>query len=379
MTVPTGLKKSETGETFRTKDLELSLGPQHPSTHGVLRLKLRLDGETVVGCKPVIGYLHRGVEKLCEHRMYTMIPPLCDRLDYVAAMFQSCGYIETVEKLMGLEVPERARYIRTVLMELNRIASHLLWLGTHALDIGAMSVFLYCFREREHILDLFEAFCGARLTYNAFRIGGLHQDLPPGWDRQCRKFLQLFPKRQKEYEDLLTKNRIWMGRTRNVGVISGEDALDYGLGGPNLRGSGVDWDIRKAIPYEAYDKVEFDVPVGKNGDTYDRYLCRMEEMRQCLRIIEQCLDQMPEGEIRAKVGKFIKVPAGEAYHVIEGPRGEQGFFIVSDGSEKPYRVRFRAPSFNNLQALPQMIQGHLVADVVTIIGTLDIVLGDIDR
>ena len=379
MTAPLEQHKSETGRPLRTSELEINLGPQHPSTHGVLRLKLRLDGETIIHCEPVIGYLHRGVEKLCEHRSYVMIPPLCDRLDYVAAMFHSCGYIETVEKLMGLVVPPRAQFIRTVLMELNRLASHLLWLGTHALDIGAMSVFLYCFREREEILDLFEAFCGARLTYNAFRIGGLLEDLPAGWDRRCRKFLKIFPKRQKEYHDLLTSNRIWLSRTKGIGVISAADAIDYGMCGPSLRGSGVGWDVRKARPYEAYDQIDFDVPVGKNGDTYDRYLCRMEEMLQSLSIIEQCLDKMPEGEIRAKVGKFIKVPAGECYHTIEGPRGEQGFYIVADGTDKPSRVRFRSPSFNNLQALPKMVQGHLVADVITIIGTIDIVLGDVDR
>lgn len=379
MSQSTKMAKTETGRALRTQDLELNLGPQHPSTHGVLRLKLRLDGETILECRPVIGYLHRGVEKLCEHRMYTMIPPLCDRLDYVAAMFQSAGFCETVEKLLGLEVPDRAKFIRTILMELNRIASHLLWLGTHALDIGAMSVFLYCFREREYILDLFEAFCGARLTYNAFRIGGLLEDLPRGWDRQCRRFLKLLPKRQKEYDDLLTKNRIWLARTRGIGIISAEDAIDFGVCGPTLRGSGVNWDVRKARPYEAYDQVEFDVPIGKKGDTYDRYLVRMEEIRQSAAIVEQCLDKLPEGPIRAKVGKFIKVPAGEIYHTIEGPRGELGFYIVSDGTEKPYRMRFRSPSFNNLQALPEMIRGHMVADVVTVIGSIDIVLGDVDR
>ncbi len=379
MTAPLETEKTETGRSLQTQELELNLGPQHPSTHGVLRLKLKLDGETIVDCKPVIGYLHRGVEKLCEHRLYTMIPPLCDRLDYVAAMFQSCGYIETVEKLMDIEVPERARYIRVLLMELNRVASHLLWLGTHALDIGAMSVFLYCFREREQILDLFEAYCGARLTYNAFRIGGQLEDLPGGYDRQCRRFLKTFPKWQREYESLLTSNRIWIARTRGVGVLSAEEAVDWGVCGPTLRGSGVAWDVRKSQPYEAYDKMDFDVPTGTRGDTYDRYLVRMEEMRQSLRIIEQCLDGLPEGEIRAKVPKRIRPPAGEVYHTVEGPRGEQGFYIVSDGTEKPYRMRFRSPSFVNLQVLPKMIRGHMVADVVTMIGTIDIVLGDVDR
>jgi len=364
---------------FHTEILEVNMGPQHPATHGVLRVILGLDGETVVSCKPVIGYLHRGVEKLAEHKLYVMIPPLCDRLDYVGSASQNLGYIQAVEKLCGIEVPERGQYIRVILAELNRISSHLVWLGTHGLDIGAMTVFFYTFREREMILDLFEAFCGARLTYNSMRIGGLLEDVPPGWTDRVSRFITLFPSREKEYEDLLTVNRIWLGRTQGVGVLTPEDAIALGTSGPTLRGSGVDYDVRKAQPYSSYDQFDFDVPVGTKGDTYDRYRIRMEEMRQSCRIIRQALDRLPEGEVRAKVPKYIKPPAGEVYHVVESPRGEQGFYIVHKSGEMPYRMRFRSPSFVNLQALPAMCRGRLIADVVAIIGSIDIVLGDVDR
>jgi len=364
---------------FRTEDMEINMGPQHPSTHGVLRLKLQLDGEQIKDMRPVIGYLHRGVEKLSEHRTYSMIEPLTDRLDYVAAISENLGYCGAVERLMGLQVPPRAQHIRVVLAELQRIASHLLWLGTHALDLGAMTVFFYTFREREIILDLFEAFCGARLTYNSMRIGGLLEDVPRGWFDRVRHFLKIFPGRMKEYEDLLTVNRIFLGRTKGVAVLSAADAIAYGVSGPPLRASGVNYDVRKALPYSSYEQFEFDVPLGSHGDTYDRYLVRMEEMRQACRIIRQALDRMPEGEVKAKVPKYIKPPAGEVYHVVESPRGEQGFYIVSTGGEMPYRVRFRAPSFVNLQALPVMCRGGLVADVVAAIGSIDIVLGDCDR
>ncbi|HEV8701414.1 MAG TPA: NADH-quinone oxidoreductase subunit D [Candidatus Polarisedimenticolia bacterium] len=364
---------------FRTEEMDINMGPQHPSTHGVLRLKLTLDGEEVADMRPVIGYLHRGVEKLCEHRTYPMIEPLTDRLDYVAAISENLGYCGAVEKLMGLTVPPRAQYIRVILAELQRIASHLLWLGTHALDLGAMTVFFYTFREREMILDLFEAFCGARLTYNSMRIGGLYEDLPAGWTGRVRQFIDIFPSREKEYEDLLTVNRIWLGRTRGVGILKPEDAVALGASGPTLRGSGVDYDVRRAQPYSSYDQFEFDVPVGRNGDTYDRYIVRMEEMRQSCRIIRQALDKLPEGEVRAKVPKYIKPPTGEVYHVVESPRGEQGFYIVHKSGEMPYRMRFRAPSFVNLQALPLMCKGLLIADIVAVIGSIDIVLGDVDR
>jgi NADH-quinone oxidoreductase subunit D len=364
---------------FRTEEMEINMGPQHPSTHGVLRLVLHLDGETIADVRPVIGYLHRGVEKLCEHRTYPMIEPLTDRLDYVAAISENLGYCGAVERLLGVEPPPRAQVLRVVLAELQRIASHLLWLGTHALDLGAMSVFFYTFREREMILDLFEAFCGARLTYNAMRIGGFLEDAPRGWSERVRHFLKIFPGRMREYEDLLTVNRIFLARTKGVGVLSAADAVAYGVSGPPLRASGVSYDVRKALPYAAYAQFEFDVPLGTNGDTYDRYLVRMEEMRQSCRILEQAVGALPDGPVRAKVAKYIKPPAGEVYHVVESPRGEQGFHIVSAGSDMPHRVHFRAPSFVNLQALPLMCRGRLIADVVAVIGSIDIVLGDCDR
>ncbi len=365
---------------FDTNELVINMGPQHPSTHGVLRVVLRLDGERVTGCDVVIGYLHRGVEKLCEQRDWAQIVLITDRMDYVAAASNNLGYCETVEKLMSLEVPPRAKYIRTILAELQRIASHCLWLGTHAMDIGAMTVFLYAFRERELILDLFEEYCGARLTYNAMRIGGLPLDIPPGWDKKVRELCDVVDEKVVEYEELLTRNRIWRDRTREVGVISAADAVAIGLSGPALRASGVMRDIRKDEPYAAYADFEFDVPLGIRGDTYDRYLVRMEEFRQSTRIIRQALDGLPEGPIIGKVPRLIKPPAGETYHAIESPKGEIGYFIASDGkSNAPYRFRVRPPSFCNLQALPRLIQGHLVADVVALIGSIDIVLGEVDR
>jgi NADH-quinone oxidoreductase subunit D len=365
---------------FDTDELVINMGPQHPSTHGVLRVILRLDGERVVGSDVVIGYLHRGIEKLCESRDWTQIILLTDRMDYVAAATNNLGYCETVEKMMQLEVPRRAHYVRTILAELQRIASHCLWLGTHAMDIGAMTVFLYAFRERELILDLFEEYCGARLTYNAMRIGGLPLDIPPGWDKKVREFCGIMEEKVGEYEELLTHNRIWLERTKGVGVISGLDAVAIGLSGPALRGSGVPKDCRKDEPYAAYSEFEFDVVVGLAGDTYDRYLCRLEEFRQSLRIIRQAVDGIPEGPIVGKVPRLIKPPAGETYHAIESPKGEIGYFIVADGkTSAPYRFRVRPPSFCNLQALPQLIKGHLVADVVALIGSIDIVLGEVDR
>ena len=365
---------------FDTSELVLNMGPQHPSTHGVLRVILRLDGERVIDADLVIGYIHRGIEKLSENRDWTQIITLTDRMDYVAAATNNLGYCETVEKLMSLEVPRRARYIRTILAELQRLASHCLWLGTHAMDIGAMTVFLYALRERELILDLFEEYCGARLTYNAMRVGGLPLDIPPGWDRKVRAFCDIMASKVPEYEELLTHNRIWLERTRDIGVISGPDAIAIGLSGPPLRGSGVLRDVRKDEPYAAYDEFEFDIPLGSRGDTYDRYLVRMEEFRQSLRIIRQALDGLPEGPVMGKVPRLIKPPAGETYHAIESPKGELGFFIVADGkSISPYRLRVRPPSFCNLQALRQLIRGHLVADVVALIGTIDIVLGEVDR
>src|SRR5512145_3074170 len=365
---------------FDTNELVINMGPQHPSTHGVLRVVLRLDGERVVDADVVIGYLHRGIEKLCEHRDWAQIVLITDRMDYVAAATNNLGYCETVEKLMSLEVPPRARYIRTILAELQRIASHCLWLGTHAMDIGAMTVFLYAFRERELILDLFEEYCGARLTYNAMRIGGLPLDIPSGWGAKVREFCNILDTKVYEYEELLTQNRIFRERTRGVGVIDGPNAVAIGLSGPSLRGSGVPRDVRKDEPYAAYDEFEFEVPIGTVGDTYDRYLCRIEEFRQSLRIIRQATEGLPDGPIVGKVPRLIKPPAGETYHAIESPKGELGYFIVSDGkSTNPYRFRVRPPSFCNLQALPRLIKGHLVADVVALIGSIDVVLGEVDR
>lgn len=373
-------RESAVQPMFDTDELVLNMGPQHPSTHGVLRLVLRLDGETVTACDIVIGYLHRGIEKLSENRNYTQIILLTDRMDYVAAATNNVGYCETIEKLMQVEVPRRARYVRTALCELQRIASHCLWLGTHAMDIGAMTVFLYAFRERELILDLFEEYCGARLTYNSMRIGGLPLDVPVGWDQKVLEFCNLMLQKVDEYEELLTHNRIWLERTKGVGVISAEEATAIGLSGPPLRGSGVMRDIRKDEPYAAYDEMEFDIPIGSMCDTYDRYLVRLEEFRQSVRIIRQAIEGLPEGPIVGKVPRLIKPPAGETYHAIESPKGELGYFVVSDGkSTNPYRFRVRPPSFCNLQALPQLVQGHLVADVVALIGSIDVVLGEVDR
>ena len=360
-------------------ELVLNMGPQHPATHGVLRVKLKLDGERVLGTECIIGYLHRGVEKIAENRTYAQFTPYVDRMDYCAAVTNGMGYVEAVEKLLGVEIPARAQYTRVILAELQRIASHLIWLGTHALDIGAMTPVFYTFREREEVLKIFEEYCGARLTTHAYRIGGLQYDLYDGFERDVVRFCDYFLPKVDEYEQLLTKNRIWINRTRNIGVLSGEDAIALGVTGPVLRGSGVKWDIRKAQPYEAYDKVEFDVPIGERGDTYDRYLVRMQEMRQSVRIIRQCVERLAPGPIFGKVGKVIKPPVGEVYHSIEAPKGELGYYVVSDGTVNPYRVRVRPPSLINLQALDKMVQGHLIADVVAIIGTIDIVLGEVDR
>jgi len=360
-------------------ELLINMGPQHPATHGVLRVKLKLDGERVLGSECVIGYLHRGVEKIGENRTYAQFAPYTDRMDYVAAVTNGMGYVEAVEKLLAVEVPARAQYTRMALAELQRLASHLLWLGTHALDLGAMTPVFYTFREREEILKIFEKYCGARLTTHAFRIGGLQYDLYDGFEQDTLKFCEYLLPKIDEYEQLLTKNRIWIDRTRGVGVLSAEDAIAYGVTGPVLRGSGVKWDIRKVQPYEAYDKVEFDVPTGEHGDTYDRYIVRIQEMRQSVRIVRQCVERLAPGPIFGKVGKVIKPPVGEVYHSIEAPKGELGYFVVSDGTVNPYRVRVRPPSFINLQALDIMIRGHLVADVVAVIGTLDIVLGEVDR
>ena len=374
-------QSSGTGQEtlFDAQEMVLNMGPQHPSTHGVLRVILKLDGETVVGLDCDIGYLHRGVEKIAESDTYAMITPYWDRLDYVAAVSNDLCYVEGVEKLIQVEVPKRAEYLRVILTELQRIASHLLWLGTHAMDIGAVTVLLYAFREREEILKIFEDFIGARLTAHAFRIGGLWWDVYPEFETRVRDFLQILPGRIEEYETLLNANRIWLQRTVGIGVLPAEEAINLSLTGPALRGSGVKYDVRKAQPYSAYSDFEFEIPIGENGDTYDRYLCRMEEIKQSALIIEQALDGLPEGPVMAKVPKVLKPPAGEVYHSIEGPKGELGVYLVSDGTGKPYRMRIRPPSYINLQSLKRMSIGHLVADVVALIGTIDIVLGEVDR
>jgi NADH-quinone oxidoreductase subunit D len=370
----------ETGKTFLdSNEMILNMGPQHPSTHGVLRVILKLDGEKVLGTDCVIGYLHRGVEKIAENRTYAQFNPYVDRMDYVAAVSNGLGYCEAVEKLLGVEAPERAQYIRVILTELNRLASHQVWLGTHALDIGALTPLFYCFRDREEILKIFEKYCGARLTTHAFRIGGCQYEIYEGFEKEVLDYCDFVLPKIDEYEELLTTNRIWVKRTKGVGVLSGAECIELGATGPVLRGSGVQWDLRKAQPYAAYAKFEFDIPIGKNGDTYDRYLVRIEEMRQSVRILRQAASGIPEGPILAKVPKVLRPPAGEIYHSIEAPKGELGYFIVSDGSTQPYRVRVRPPSFVNLQTLDKMVRGWLVADVVAVIGTLDIVLGEVDR
>ncbi|MHB0971296.1 MAG: NADH-quinone oxidoreductase subunit D [Thermoanaerobaculia bacterium] len=367
------------------QEMEVNFGPQHPATHGVLRVMLKIDGERIIEAKPVIGYLHRGTEKLFENMNFPQCVPHTDRMDYVASATNNMGFVEAVEKLMGIsaQIPKRAQIIRVMLAELQRIASHLVWLATHALDIGAMTPFFYTFREREDILDLFEDYCGARLTLNCMRIGGVPEDLPPGWLEKLAAFVEKFPACMDEYESLLTTNRIWKRRTVGIAVISPEEAIDWGLTGPLLRGSGVKWDIRRAIPYECYPELDFEIPIGKNGDTYDRYLVRLVEMRQSNRILQQCMTMIkgtPEGDLKAKISRVIRPPEGEVYHSVECPKGELGYYIVADGkSQNAYRCHVRPPSFVNLQALPAMVRGHLIADLIAVIGTIDVVLGEVDR
>jgi len=388
----------------KTETMIINMGPQHPSTHGVLRVVLELDGEVVVKATPDIGFLHRGLEKLAESKTYHQCIPLTDRLDYVAGMSNNLAYVLAVEKLLGMEAPPRAQAIRVLLCELQRIASHLLWLGTHAHDIGAMTPFFYALRERDEILFIFEMVCGSRLTPSYFRVGGLTQDLPDGFEAKCREFTRTFPARVDEYETLLTQNKIWMRRTQGVGAISAEEAINWGLSGPILRASNISWDLRKVMPYSGYESYEFIVPTGKNGDVYDRYRVRLMEMRQSNEIVRQVLDKMPGGAVIAddprvvfppkpKVQESIEVlihhfhiasegfpvPQGEVYASIESPKGELGFYLISDGSNKPWRFRVRPPSFINLSALSTMVQGRLIADVVAIIGSIDIVLAEVDR
>jgi NADH-quinone oxidoreductase subunit D len=327
----------------------------------------------------VIGYLHRGVEKIAENRTYTMFVPYVDRMDYVAAVSNGLGYCLAIEKLISVEAPPRAQAVRVILTELNRIASHLLWLGTHAIDLGAISPLFYTFREREEVLRIFENYCGARLTTHAFRIGGLQYELYEGFVEQVKAFCNEFKRRVGEYDELLTGNPIWSGRLKGIGILTAEDCKAYGVTGPLIRAAGIKWDLRKAQPYSGYEQYEFDIPTAENGDSYDRYVVRMQEMRQSIRIIEQAVGNIPSGPILAKVPKVLKPAPGEVYVSIEAPKGELGYYVVSDGSQYPYRIRVRPPSFLNLQSLEKMAKGALVADVVAIIGTIDIVLGEVDR
>jgi len=366
---------------FDVEEMEINFGPQHPATHGVLRVKMKLDGEKIMEAKPIIGYLHRGTEKLFEAMDFPQCIPHTDRMDYVAAATNNQGFCVTMEKLLGVTIPPRAAYIRMILAELQRLASHLVWLATHAVDIGAITPFFYTFRERDAILDLFEEYCGARLTLNTMKIGGVPFELPDGWLDRCSELVDGFNFHIDEYESLLTENRIWKKRTIGVGVVSAEEAIEWGLTGPPLRGSGVKWDIRKVFPYDRYDEIDFEIPIGEHGDTYDRYLVRIEEMRQSVRILRQCLDRLPDGPEMARVPKVLRTKEpGMVYGSVEAPKGELGYFIVAtEKGTAPYRCRVRPPSFINLQALPAMVEGHLVADLVAVIGTLDIVLGEIDR
>jgi len=383
----------------------LNMGPQHPSTHGVLRVILELDGETILKARSVIGYLHTGIEKSCEDKTYSQCITLTDRIDYLAPLSNNLAFCLAAEKLIGIEIPKRAQYIRVLLTELTRVASHLVWLGTHAIDLGAMSVFLYCFREREEILKVLEYVSGQRMMTSYFRIGGLALEPPPGWLERVGRVIDLMPGHIDQYEELLTENRIWIGRTKGVGYISAEDAIAMGISGPLLRASGVPYDIRKVFPYSSYDEFDFEIKTATEGDSYARYTVRVAEMCESLKIIRQAMGKIPsEGPFRADLPGIIppsreemktsiegliyhfKIftegfapPPGQVYQAIESPRGELGVFMASDGSPKPYRVKFRTPSFVNLQALPKLCEGRLIADAVTCIGTTDIVLGEVDR
>jgi NADH-quinone oxidoreductase subunit D len=380
------------------------MGPQHPSTHGVLRLVLEIDGETVVRLMPEIGYLHTGIEKTCEAKFYQQVVPLTDRIDYLCPLTNNLTYCLAVEKLLGLEIPPKAQWMRVLMNELTRINSHLVWLGTHAMDLGAMTVFLYCFREREDILRFFEMVSGQRMMTSYFRIGGLALEPPIGFFEKVKKFADRFPGNVDEYEGLLTRNPIFLMRTKGVGKLSMEDAIALGATGPTLRGSGVDMDLRRDAPYTGYGNFKFKVPVSTEGDVFARYICRVQELRESIAMVQQALAGMPEGPVKADAPKIVlpdrekmktqmealiyhfkiitegfTVPAGEVYQAVESPRGEMGYYIVSDGTAKPYRVHMRGPSYANLQSLSKMCEGHLIADVIAAIGSIDVVLGDIDR
>jgi NADH-quinone oxidoreductase subunit D len=391
-------------EPTQDRTLVLNMGPQHPSTHGVLRLVLEIDGETVVRMMPEVGYLHTGIEKTCEAKFYQQVVPLTDRIDYLCPLTNNLTYCLAVEKLLGMEIPPKAQWMRVLMNELTRINSHLVWLGTHAMDLGAMTVFLYCFREREDILRFFEMVSGQRMMTSYFRIGGLALEPPLGFFEKVKKFADRFPGNVDEYEGLLTGNPIFMMRTKGVGRLSMEDAIALGATGPTLRGSGVDIDLRRDDPYTGYENFKFKVPVSTEGDVFARYVCRVQELRESIGIVQQALAGMPEGPVKADAPKVVlpdrekmktqmealiyhfkiitegfSVPAGEVYQAVESPRGEMGYYIVSDGTAKPYRVHMRGPSYANLQTLSKMCEGQLIADVVAAIGSIDVVLGDIDR
>jgi NADH-quinone oxidoreductase subunit D len=391
-------------EPGQDRTMILNMGPQHPSTHGVLRVLLEIDGETVVRLMPDIGYLHTGIEKTCEAKFYQQVVPLTDRIDYLCPMTNNLCYVLAVEKLLGLEIPPKAQWLRVLLNELTRVNSHLVWLGTHALDIGAMTVFLYCFREREEILKIFEMVSGQRMMTSYFRVGGIALEPPLGFFDRVRDFAGYFPEKVDEYENLLTGNPIWGMRTKGVAVMSAEDAIALCATGPTLRASGVDIDLRRDMPYSSYEKFQFKVPIAQEGDVFARYMCRVQELRESCAIVRQALDGMPEGPIKADAPHVVlpdrekmktqmesliyhfkiitegfAVPAGEVYQAVESPRGEMGYYIVSDGTAKPYRVHMRAACFANLQTLAKMCEGRLLADVVAAIGSIDIVLGEIDR
>lgn len=367
------------GPDIQTEEMILNLGPQHPSTHGVLRVILKLDGEVITAAEPEVGYLHRGTEKLAENRTYAQMLVISDRWDYLSAMSNNLVWCLAVEKLLQVKPPEKADYLRVIMAELNRIASHLVFFGTYGIDIGAYTPFLHAFREREKILDLFEEVSGARMTYNYIRIGGVMADLPAGWVGKCRSFLEWIKDRFPEYDALLTGNPIFQDRTKGVGVLSQAQAISYGVTGPNLRGSGIKFDLRKDEPYCSYEKFKFDIPAGANGDCWDRYWVRIQEMKESVKIVEQALDGLPDGDPNAKVPRILRPPMGEAYAQIEAPRGSLGIYVISNAGDKPYRVHVRAPSFINLTILQEILVGQKVADVVATLGSLDIVLGEVDR
>ncbi|MGE5435932.1 MAG: NADH-quinone oxidoreductase subunit D [Syntrophothermus sp.] len=370
--------------SLKTEEMVLNLGPQHPSTHGVLRLELKLEGELIINVTPHLGYLHRCFEKHAEAMTYPQIIPYTDRMDYLAAMGNEFGYVVAVERLLGIQVPERVEYIRVIMAEFQRIASHLVALGTFGNDIGAMTPFLFCFRDREMILSLFEMVCGARMLYNYMWVGGLSHDLHPDFIRNAKEFIPYFRPKVKELNDLLTGNKIFIERCANVGVLPLETAINYGTSGPVLRGSGLKWDVRKNDPYSIYDRFDFDIPVGEGlvgtvGDCWDRYYVRVLEMEQSLKIIEQAFEALPEGDVTSAIPKRIKPPVGQLYSRVENPRGELGYFIISNGAANPFRVKVKGPSFVNLEVINELCKGHLIADVIAVLGSIDIVLGEVDR